>query len=57
MAENERLKSVIENSKFGLPSTSGPTSLRKCLKKIVLCRSPGCRVMAYNKSNMMLVSV
>lgn len=56
IAENERLKSVIEKSKSGLSSTTGPTTFRLCLKKINLCKNPSCRVMAFNKNTMMLVS-
>jgi len=55
--EVKRLKSLVDNEVHHKPSTSGPTAIRQCLKKINLCKNQGCRVMAFNKNNMMLVSV
>lgn len=52
-----RLKSVVDTIKSGPPSTTNPESVRQCLKKINLCKIPGCRVMAYNKHTMLLVRI
>jgi len=55
--EVRRLKTVVEGMQSGQPSTSGPTSNRSCLKKISLGKNnPGCRVLAFNKNSMLLVS-
>lgn len=53
--ELEKLKKIIADSKSDQPCSSGPTSIRQCIKKVNLCKDAGCRVMAYNKHNMLLV--
>lgn len=60
--EVEKLKKIIEDSKnvqscSSSSSSSGPTSVRQCIKKIHLCKDAGCRVMAYNKNNLLLVII
>lgn len=54
--EVKRLKTAVDEEAFDRPSTSGPTAIRQCIKKINLCKNKGCRVLAFNKANMMLVS-
>lgn len=59
--EVEKLKKIIEDSKnvqsCSSSSSSGPTSVRQCIKKVPLCKDAGCRVMAYNKNNLLLVII
>jgi len=54
--EVKRLKTMVDTDLLN-KEAAGPSSLRKCLKKINICKNLGCRVMAYNKETMMLVSV
>lgn len=57
-AEVNKLKTIIERLNNNEPiNFSGPTHARQCLKKISLCKSPSCRVVAFNKHNMLLVSM
>lgn len=57
-AEVKKLKTIIEILNNNQPiKASGPTYSRRCLKKINLCKTPSCRVMAFNKHNMLLVSL
>jgi len=56
--EVKRLKTLIELSTMNTtPSTSGPTSPPACIKRVTICKNPGCRVMAFNKDDLVLVSV
>lgn len=56
--EVKKLRVLVESQKHGLPSSSNQTSNRQCLKKINLSKTnAGCRVMAFNKSKMLLVSI
>jgi len=56
--EVRRLKTVAELSAMNtMPSTSGPNAPPTCIKKVTLCKNPGCRVMAFNKNDLVLVSV
>lgn len=55
--EVERLKTMVEKVRSDQATTSQSTPIRYRLKKMVLGKNPGCRVMAYNKNNMLLVSV
>lgn len=54
--EVKRLKTMVDIDLLK-KQAAGPTSLRQCIKKINVCKNSGCRVMAYNKETMMLVSV
>lgn len=54
--EVKRLKTMVDADLLN-KQAAGPTSLRQCIKKINLCKNLGCRVMAYNKYSMMLVSI
>lgn len=58
--EVNKLKCVIEEMKAGhksiVNSTNSSNLIRKCLKHIHLCKTRGCRVMAFNKNSMLLVS-
>jgi hypothetical protein len=56
-SEVKRLKTIVNAEIQNKASTSGPTTLRQCIKKINICKNQGCRVMAFNKNNMMMVSV
>lgn len=54
--EVKKLKTIIEGLNNNQPiNVNGPTYMRQCLKKISLCKTPSCRVMAFNKHNMLLV--
>jgi len=55
--EVKRLKTIVNVELQKKASISGPTTLRQCIKKINICKNLGCRVMAFNKNNMMMVSV
>lgn len=58
--EVNKLKCVIEEMEAGhrvnVNTTNSSNVFRKCLKHIRLCKTPGCRVMAFNKNSMLLVS-
>ncbi|XP_050419989.1 E3 ubiquitin-protein ligase RFWD3-like [Adelges cooleyi] len=57
---NNELKMLKDSVEKAVQSGQGPfiseqTSIRQCLKKIVICKEVGgCRVMAFNKTNMLL---
>jgi len=53
--EVKRLKTMVNFELQNKPSTSGSTTVRQCIKKINICKNLGCRVMAFNKNNMMMV--
>lgn len=57
--EVKRLKALVDKLVAGVPPTSvGPTSGRQCLKKIKIHgTNPDCRVIAFNRNNMLLVSI
>jgi len=56
--EVKRLKTLVELTAMNTtPSTSGPTAPPACIKRVSICKNPGCRVMAFNKDNLVLVSV
>lgn len=56
--EVKRLKTLVELSTMNTtPSTSGPTAPPACIKRVTICKNPGCRVMAFNKDDLVLVSV
>lgn len=55
--EVERLNTMIEKKQFDQATRVQSAPIRYCLKKVILGKNPTCRVMAYNKSNMLLVSV
>uniref|UniRef100_A0A2S2PGK9 RING-type E3 ubiquitin transferase n=1 Tax=Schizaphis graminum TaxID=13262 RepID=A0A2S2PGK9_SCHGA len=53
--EVKRLKTIVNAELQNKPSTSGSSTVRQCIKKIAICKNLGCRVMAFNKNNMMMV--
>lgn len=57
--EVKRLKTLVDKMIAGVPPSSiGPTSGRQCLKRIKIHGvNPGCRVMAFNRNNMLLVCI
>lgn len=56
--EVKRLKTIVDKMVAGVPPSSiGPTSGRQCLKRIKIHgANPSCRVMAFNRNNMLLAS-
>jgi len=54
--EVNKLKVIIDEVKTGRPSTTTISS-QKCIKTIPISKHSSCRVMAFNKNKMLLVSV